>query len=122
MLFNSIDFAIFLPIVLVVFWALERMSFRFGNAWLFLASMFFYGWWDWRFLGLVFVSGGLDYWASIRIERSRKAQHRKIWLFLSVIANLGLLGFFDGLFNLTRGPQVVRSGIDECLSGVCIAI
>ncbi len=94
MLFNSIDFAFFLPIVLLVFWALEHRSFKWGNAWLLSASMFFYGWWDWRYLGLVFLSGGLDYLASIRIDRSLDQHTRKAWLGLSVVGNLGVLGFF----------------------------
>jgi D-alanyl-lipoteichoic acid acyltransferase DltB (MBOAT superfamily) len=94
MLFNSIDFAIFLPIVLIVFWNLEKRSFRLGNGWLLASSIFFYGWWDWRYLGLVFLSGGLDYWASIRIEGSPSSFHRRMWLGVSVALNLGVLGFF----------------------------
>lgn len=94
MLFNSVDFALFLPLVLVLFWALERRSFRYGNAWLLLASMFFYGWWDWRYLGLVFLSGGVDYWASIKIEAAAGPRARRFWLGASILLNLGTLGFF----------------------------
>ena len=94
MLFNSIDFAIFLPVVLLLFWTLERRSFRYGNAWLLASSMFFYGWWDWRYLGLVFLSGGLDYLASIKIEGASGPRARKAWLGLSIFGNLGVLGFF----------------------------
>ncbi|MFZ1694256.1 MAG: MBOAT family O-acyltransferase [Flavobacteriales bacterium] len=94
MLFNSIEFSVFLPLVLLLFWRIERWSFKAGNGWLLLASMFFYGWWDWRFLGLVFFSGALDYTAALGIERSPNSRSRKAWLALSLIGNLGSLGFF----------------------------
>jgi D-alanyl-lipoteichoic acid acyltransferase DltB (MBOAT superfamily) len=94
MLFNSIDFAVFLPIVFAVFWWVERRSFIWGNRWLLASSVLFYGWWDWRYLGLVFLSGALDYWASIRIEGSASDRTRKAFLWLSMVGNLGVLGFF----------------------------
>lgn len=94
MLFNSIDFALFLPIVFLVFWWMERRSLRLGNLWLLFSSMVFYGWWDWRYLGLVFISGCLDYWASGRIDDTRSQRERKALLWLSLAGNLGILGFF----------------------------
>src|SRR5690606_6581528 len=94
MLFNSIEFAFFLPVVFAVFWLLERRSFRWGNAWLLLASMFFYGWWDWRFLGLVLFSGLLDFVAAQAIHRSAAPRRRRAWMWVSLIGNLGVLGFF----------------------------
>ena len=94
MLFNSIEFAAFLPLVLLLFWPLDRRSHRLGNLWLLAASMFFYGWWDWRFLGLVFFSGALDYVAALRISASSRPAQRKAWLAISLLGNLGSLGFF----------------------------
>lgn len=94
MLFNSIEFALFLPLVFAVFWWAERRSNRAGNAWLFAASMFFYGWWDWRFLGLVLFSGALDYMTGLGIQRTAVPRQRKAWLAVSLIGNLGVLGFF----------------------------
>ncbi|MBK9148142.1 MAG: MBOAT family protein [Flavobacteriales bacterium] len=94
MLFNSIEFAAFLPLVLLLFWPLDRRSHRLGNLWLLAASMFFYGWWDWRFLGLVFFSGALDYVAALGIAHAKSPRGRKQWLAASLIGNLGSLGFF----------------------------
>lgn len=94
MLFNSVEFALFLPIVFGVFWMLERRSFRWGNAWLLLASLFFYGWWDWRFLGLVLFSGLLDFVAALGIARATSRIGRRTWMLMSLVGNLGVLGFF----------------------------
>lgn len=59
MLFNSLDFLIFLPIVFGMYWAIRNL--RAQNAFLLLASYVFYGWWDWRFLLLIIFSSALDY-------------------------------------------------------------
>jgi alginate O-acetyltransferase complex protein AlgI len=94
MLFNSVEFALFLPLVWLGFWLLEKRSFRLGNAWLLAASLVFYGWWDSRFLLLVFFSGALDFVAALRIKRAGSAHVRRAWLIISMIGNLGLLGTF----------------------------
>ncbi len=91
MLFNSYAFAIFLPLVLVGYYALSP---RRQNAWLLVASYVFYGWWDWRFLGLILLSTLVDFAAGLGIERSRRAAARQAWLLLSLGVNLGALGFF----------------------------
>ncbi|MEZ4759568.1 MAG: MBOAT family O-acyltransferase [Flavobacteriales bacterium] len=93
MLFNSIDFAVFLPLVFLIHWGLGR-SFRAQNAFLLLASMVFYGWWDWRYLGLVGFSALVDYVVGLRLFRTAGSGRRKLWLALSLTSNLGLLGFF----------------------------
>ncbi|MBK9418550.1 MAG: MBOAT family protein [Flavobacteriales bacterium] len=94
MLFNSIEFALFLPIVFGVFWFLERTSYQRGNVWLLASSLFFYGWWDWRFLGLVIVNGSLDFFAAQLLARSRTIPWRRFWMGVSLVGNLGMLGFF----------------------------
>ena len=53
MLFNSIDFAIFLPIVFILYWFVAKNNLKFQNLLIVLASYVFYGWWDWRFLALI---------------------------------------------------------------------
>lgn len=93
MLFNSIDFAIFLPIVFVLYW-LVFTKLRTQNAFVLLASTVFYGWWDWRYLFLVYFSTGLDYVLGILLERTDDDRKRNRLLVLSVVTNLGLLGFF----------------------------
>jgi D-alanyl-lipoteichoic acid acyltransferase DltB (MBOAT superfamily) len=93
MLFNSLDFAVFLPIVFVLYWVLSG-SLRGQNAFLILSGFVFYGWWDWRFLGLLVFTSGTDYLVAIGLERSNDARRRKFLLGISLVANLGLLGFF----------------------------
>jgi D-alanyl-lipoteichoic acid acyltransferase DltB (MBOAT superfamily) len=93
MLFNSIDFAVFLPIVFLVYWAVNG-NLRLQNAFVILAGFVFYGWWDWRFLGLLIFTSGTDYLVALGLERSEEERHRKWLLAISLIANLGLLGFF----------------------------
>jgi alginate O-acetyltransferase complex protein AlgI len=93
MLFNSIDFAVFLPVVFLLYWFVFR-TLRIQNALLLIASIVFYGWWDWRYLGLVFFSAGIDYWMALRLERTEHAPARKALLGVSLVTNLALLGFF----------------------------
>jgi alginate O-acetyltransferase complex protein AlgI len=94
LLFNSIDFAIFLPIVFLLYWGVFHRTQRQQNAFLLFSSMVFYGWWDWRFLGLVFISATVDYTVANALERSTSVNKRKLLLAASMVANLGLLGFF----------------------------
>ena len=91
MLFNSYTFALFLPVVLVVYYALSH---RRQNLWLLAASYFFYGCWDYRFLSLILISTLVDFAAGFGIHRSPGPGRRKAWLVLSVCVNLGILGFF----------------------------
>ena len=96
MLFNSIEFLFaFLPIVLIVYYLLPHKQ---QNAFLVLASCFFYASWDWRFLLPLLCTTGLDYWIAGRMEASHKAgepiEPRRRLLWISVISNLTLLGFF----------------------------
>lgn len=93
MLFNSIEFAIFLPIVFILYWAL-RKHFRFQLYILLVASYIFYGWWDWRFLSLIIFSSGIDFLIGKRLGTLTGESKRKMLLGLSLLTNLGLLGFF----------------------------
>ncbi len=93
MLFQTMDFAVFLPVVFAIYWALaERL--RWQNAWVVLASQVFFGWWDWRFLGLLWFSAGLDFLCARRIDASESPRRRRLWLNLSLTGNLGLLAYF----------------------------
>lgn len=94
MLFNSIEFTIFLPLVFVVYWFFLRQSLRGQNMFLLAASYVFYGWWDWRFLGLIFASSIIDFVLARAMSREQNQNKRKALLYLSLIFNLGLLGFF----------------------------
>lgn len=94
MLFPSIDFAVFLPVVFLLYWFVFQRSLKLQNAFILFASMVFYGWWDWRYLGLVFISAATDYLAAIAMDRTDHAKRRKVLLILSLLVNLGMLGFF----------------------------
>lgn len=91
MQFNSIPFLVFLPLVFAVYWALGR---RAQNLFLIAASYLFYGWWDWRFLGLIFLSSLVDFVAGRAIETRRSP---RAWLGVSLAVNLGALGVFKYL-------------------------
>ena len=92
MLFNSLSFAIFLPIVFVLYWLTKAR--RKQNILLMIASYYFYACWDWRFLFLLAFSTFLDYYTGLKIEESQKKSSKKFWFWLSVGVNLGFLGFF----------------------------
>ena len=95
MLFNSLDFCVFLPLVFLLHWYLMRHSLRGQNALIVAASYVFYGWWDWRFLGLILASTLIDYWVARRITASTGSRRRqKVYLALSIVVNLGVLGYF----------------------------
>jgi len=94
MLFNSLDFAIFLPIVFIVYWFILQKHLKAQNALITIASYVFYGWWDWRFLSLIIFSSVLDYFIGIQLDKSKQKHKRKLLLWTSIIINLGFLGFF----------------------------
>ena len=94
MFFNSSSFAIFLPIVFLLYWLVGNRTKQSQNVILILASYYFYSCWDWRFLFLLIFSTLLDYFTAIQIEKSAQQSHRKFWFWLSIIVNLGFLGVF----------------------------
>jgi len=94
MLFNSIDFGIFLPIVFVIYWLISKKNISIQNLLLLVASYVFYGWWDWRFLLLVLFSTIVDFSIGIALENEKKELRRRILLWTSIAVNLGFLGFF----------------------------
>ena len=94
MLFNSINFAIFLPIVFLLYWGVSKNNLKFQNILLLIASYYFYACWDFRFLFLLIFSTLLDYYSGIKIENSTSDKNRKFWFWLSILINLGFLGVF----------------------------
>jgi D-alanyl-lipoteichoic acid acyltransferase DltB (MBOAT superfamily) len=93
-LFNSSDYVLFLPLVLLAYLLLRRAGLRAQNSLLLLASYTFYGWWDWRFLGLLFGTTLNDYLVGIGLERTQNPRRRHALILLSIGVNLGVLGFF----------------------------
>ena len=94
MLFNSIDFAIFLPIVFILYWFATNKNLRLQNFLIVAASYLFYGWWDWRFLSLILFSTIVDYSVGVGLLKQENQTKRKILLWTSILVNLGFLGFF----------------------------
>lgn len=94
MLFNSIDFAVFLPVVFIFYWFFTNNNLRLQNLLIVAASYIFYGWWDWRFLSLIFFSTVVDYSMGILLSKEDSGTRRKIYLWVSILINIGLLGFF----------------------------
>ncbi len=94
MFFNSLAFAIFLPIVFFLYWFVFNKTKSTQNAILIIASYYFYSCWDWRFLFLLVFSTFLDYYTGIQIEKSSSEKGRKFWFWLSILVNLGFLGIF----------------------------
>ncbi len=92
MLFNSIEFTIFLPIVFLLYWIVSSKHIRFQNLLLVASSYVFYGWWDWRFLSLIIFSSLIDYIIGIKLSNANR--NRRLLLFASIAVNIGLLGFF----------------------------
>jgi alginate O-acetyltransferase complex protein AlgI len=95
MLFNSIDFAIFLPLVFILYWLLKKRSLRLQNLLIVCASYIFYGKWDYHFLGLIIFSTLTDYLIGLGLGKpDLNPSQRKGLLGISIIVNLGILGFF----------------------------
>lgn len=94
MLFNSIDFAIFLPVVFALYWFVTNRSLKLQNFLIVAASFFFYGWWDWRFLSLLIFSIVVDYIIGRSLLNQEDGRKRKMILWISIVTNLGFLGFF----------------------------
>lgn len=91
MVFNSIAFLVFLAIVLTLYY---RLRHRAQNLLLVAASYVFYGWWDWRFLGLLLFTTFFDYWCALRLESVNDPSKRKWFLAFSMVMNLGVIGVF----------------------------
>lgn len=94
MLFNSSTFLIFLPSVFLLYWFVFNKSLLKRNLLLLISSYIFYGWWDYRFLSLIFLSTLVDFLVANRLKNEEKTRNRKLLLTTSLVFNLGLLGFF----------------------------
>lgn len=94
MLFNSLDFAIFLPIFFILYWYFTNKNLQLQNFLIVIASYIFYGWWDWRFLFLIFFSSITDYIIGKALQVTENEKYRKFLLWFSIVTNIGFLGFF----------------------------
>ena len=94
MIFNSIEFGIFFPLVFIIYWLFFSNKSKPRNIFLIIVSYLFYGWWDWRFLSLIIISSVVDYALGQKIYKEDNQQKRKKLLLISLLVNLGFLGFF----------------------------
>lgn len=121
MIFNSIDFALFLPLVFAIYWLL-RKNLRLQNLFVVIASYVFYGWWNWRFLKLIALTSFLSWGSGLLIAKGSdtppcKSSHQKLWLTLNIAINLMILGVFKyynffvdsfcSLFGLASSPFAI---------------
>lgn len=106
MLFNSIQFAVFFPVVFCVYWTLLRKNVRMRNLFLFIASSVFYGAWDWRFLLLLYGSASVDFVTAYCIDKTESTAKRKWLVGLTLFSNLSILGFFK-YFNFFNESLVL---------------
>ncbi|MEO0894958.1 MAG: MBOAT family O-acyltransferase [Bacteroidota bacterium] len=110
MLYNTFEFGAFYVLVFVLYWFVCKKNLKGQNLLILAASYFFYGWWDWRFLSLVIFSSFTDFFTGIQIEKAESKERKRLWLIISLVVNLGLLGFFkyygffvDSFIELFRG-------------------
>ena len=115
MLFNSISFAIFLPIVFILYWWIFKKKYKSQNRLFLFASFYFYACWDYRFLFLLIFSILLDYFSGIQIERAKSKKAANFWLILSIGINLGFLGFFKYYNFFADSFQQFLQGLGDWL-------
>lgn len=94
MLFNSIDFLLFFPIVFLVYWFVTSYSLKLQNGFIIVSSYVFYSWWDWRFLSLIVFSTMVDYVVGRSLGKTESKRNRKLLLYVSIFVNIGFLAFF----------------------------
>jgi len=94
MLFNTLEYFIFLPIIFIIYWWVNNKSLKIQNILLLVASYYFYACWDWRFLFLLLFSTGLDYYTGLKMFYASTIRIKQFWFWLSISVNLGFLGVF----------------------------
>ena len=94
MLFNSVNFALFLPVVFLLYWFGAQGNVKRQNVLLLVSSYFFYACWDYRFLFLLIFSTVLDYSTAIKMHEAKTRALKLFWFWLSISVNVGFLGIF----------------------------
>src|SRR6187402_3072519 len=94
MLFNSVEFVVFLAVVFSLYWLVFSRRLLWRNLFLWAASYLFYGWWDWRYLLLLAASSSVDFWVAQQLGRIEDPRRRRRVLMLSLAGNLGVLATF----------------------------
>ena len=130
MLFNSIQFAIFLPIVFLLYWFVfdrfiskSKWQLRLQNAFIVAASYVFYGWWDWRFLLLIAFTSFCSWGSGLLIGKADSKKKAKTWMWLNIVLNLGILALFKYYdFFVTEFAQLFHISTDGLLLKVILPV
>ncbi len=130
MLFNSIQFALFLPIVFLLYWFVfdrfiskSKWQLRLQNAFVVVASYVFYGWWDWRFLLLIAFTSFCSWGSGLLIGKAESKKKAKTWMWLNIILNLGILAMFKYYdFFVTEFAQLFHISTDGLLLKVILPV
>ena len=130
MLFNSIQFAIFLPIVFLLYWFVfdrfisqSKRQLQLQNAFIVVASYVFYGWWDWRFLLLIALTSFCSWGSGLLIGKQESKKKAKMWMWLNIIINLGILALFKYYdFFVTEFAQLFHISTEGLLLKVILPV
>ena len=130
MLFNSIQFGIFLPMVFLLYWFVfdrfisgSRHQLRLQNAFVVVASYVFYGWWDWRFLLLIAFTSFCSWGSGLLIGKAETKEKAKAWMWLNIVLNLGILALFKYYdFFVTEFAQLFHISTDGLLLKVILPV
>ena len=110
MVFNSIPFLVFVLLFFHLYWWINnKASVHWRNIYLIIASYIFYGWWDWRFLGLIIISSIVDFVIGLRMTSTKTTAKKKQLLIISLVVNLGILGFFKYFNFFVHSFQLMLS-------------
>lgn len=122
--FVSFEYLLFLPLVFFVYWFALKSNLKLQNLFLVFASYVFYGWWDWRFLSLIVLSSFVDFWCGLKIDRLESNRKRKLFLAISLLTNLGILGAFKyyNFFISSFTDALVAIGVQPNLPSLQIIL
>ena len=130
MLFNSIQFAVFLPVVFLLYWFVfdrfirkSKRQLSLQNAFIVVASYVFYGWWDWRFLLLIAFTSFCSWGSGLLIGKAETKKKAKTWMWLNVVLNLGILALFKYYdFFVAEFAQLFHCSADGLLLKVILPV
>lgn len=129
MLFNSIEFALFLPLVFLVYWMIgyakigDALKLRLQNAFVVIASYIFYGWWDWRFLLLIAFTSICSWSSGVFIGKAASQSRAKVWMVTNIILNLGILAIFKYYdFFVSEFGQLFGINTDNLLLRIILPV
>lgn len=121
MLFNSVAFLLYLPIVFLLYWYVFK-KLKLQNAFVVVASYIFYGWWDWKFLILIFFTSLCSYASGLLIDTSEHKKLRRLYLWINVIINAAILCLFKYYNFFASNLQYLLQSVGIQLDDVTLNI